>query len=127
MNPDYIPILTTIISVVGSLLVAYGTWTVSMKQARKKEHDEIMELLEEHRKETQKDIRALQDELTDTKAVMQNKISIIEIKIDTLSEMVEKHNGVIERTYILEQKSAVQEEQIKVANHRIEDLEKKPK
>jgi hypothetical protein len=37
---------------------------------------------------------------------------------------VEKHNGVIERTYKLEQETAVHTEQIKVANHRIEDLER---
>ena len=38
---------------------------------------------------------------------------------------VDKHNNVVERTYSLEQKMLVQEEQIKVANHRIEDLEHK--
>ncbi|MBP3781767.1 MAG: hypothetical protein J6I68_00805 [Butyrivibrio sp.] len=43
--------------------------------------------------------------------------------LNTLSQRVEKHNNVIERTYKLEQRVAVQEEQIKVANHRIEDLE----
>lgn len=35
------------------------------------------------------------------------------------------HNKVIERTYILERRTDVQEEQIKVANHRIEDLERR--
>lgn len=33
-----------------------------------------------------------------------NRIAIIETKIDNLSERVEKHNSVIERTYILETK-----------------------
>lgn len=33
------------------------------------------------------------------------------------------HNHFIERTYILEKRADVQEEQIKVINHRIEDLE----
>lgn len=106
MNPEYIPIVTTLISVAGSLLVAWGTWNVSMKQARRKEHDEIVNLLQEHRNETQL------------------QIAIIQKDIQTLSERVEKHNGVIERTFALEQKTAVQDEQIKVANHRIEDLEK---
>lgn len=46
-------------------------------------------------------------------------------KIDELSKRVEKHNNVIERVYKLEQDTAVQTEQIKVANHRIGDLEKK--
>lgn len=50
---------------------------------------------------------------------------IIEYKIDKLSERVDKHNSVIARTYKLEQDYAVVAEQIKVANHRIEDLERK--
>lgn len=35
-----------------------------------------------------------------------------------------KHNNVVERTYKLEELTALQEEKIKVANHRIDDLEK---
>lgn len=44
-------------------------------------------------------------------------------KIDELSRRVEKHNNVVERVYKLEQETAVQTEQIKIANHRIDDLE----
>lgn len=33
-----------------------------------------------------------------------NRISIIETKIDTLKEQVEKHNKIVERTFILEAK-----------------------
>lgn len=50
---------------------------------------------------------------------------LLEYKIDKLSERVDKHNSVIARTYKLEQDYAVVSEQIKVANHRIEDLERK--
>lgn len=50
---------------------------------------------------------------------------LIEYKIDKLSERVDKHNSVIARTYKLEQDYAVVAEQIKVTNHRIEDLERK--
>lgn len=39
-------------------------------------------------------------------------------RIEQLEKKVEKHNSVIERTYLLEEK-------MKVANHRIEDLERK--
>lgn len=46
-------------------------------------------------------------------------------RIEQLEKKVEKHNSTIERTYRLEQKCAVQDEEIKVANHRIEDLERK--
>jgi len=44
-------------------------------------------------------------------------------KIDALQKQVEKHNQVVERTFRLEEHSAVVDEQIKVVNHRISDLE----
>lgn len=44
-------------------------------------------------------------------------------RIEQLENKVEKHNKVIERVYKLETREAVMEEEIKVANHRIEDLE----
>lgn len=44
-------------------------------------------------------------------------------KIDALQKQVEKHNQVVERTFRLEEHAAVIDEQIKVANHRISDLE----
>ncbi len=46
-------------------------------------------------------------------------------RIEQLEKKVEKHNNVIERVYRLEQQNAVEEEEIKVANHRIDDLERK--
>jgi predicted nuclease with TOPRIM domain len=44
-------------------------------------------------------------------------------RIEQLEKKQDKYNGVIERVYILEKGEAVLEEEIKVANHRIEDLE----
>lgn len=44
-------------------------------------------------------------------------------KIDELKRQVEKHNTIIERTYRLEERATLTEEQIRVANHRISDLE----
>ena len=49
--------------------------------------------------------------------------ALLSYKLDELTKRVDKHNNVVERTYKLEEQTAVQEEQIKVANHRIEDLE----
>lgn len=54
-----------------------------------------------------------------------NSQKLIEYKIDKLSERVDKHNSVIARTYKLEQDYALIDEKIKVANHRIDDLERK--
>ena len=44
--------------------------------------------------------------------------ALMEYKIEELTQKVEKHNTIVERIYILEEK-------VKVANHRIDDLEKK--
>lgn len=50
--------------------------------------------------------------------------TLIEYKIDELAKRVDKHNNVIERVYELEKHTDVVDEQIKVANHRIADLER---
>lgn len=51
-------------------------------------------------------------------------ISLITYRLDELSDRVNKHNQLIERTYELEKKAELTEEKIKVANHRIDDLER---
>ena len=38
---------------------------------------------------------------------------------------MEKHNHLVERTYKLEETTKINEEKIRVANHRIEDLERR--
>ena len=48
---------------------------------------------------------------------------LVVYRIDQLEKKVEKHNQVVERVYSLERNEAVIEEEIKVANHRICDLE----
>jgi len=45
-------------------------------------------------------------------------------RLEQLEKKVDKHNSIVERTYKLEENQAVMTEQIKVANHRIDDLEK---
>ena len=44
-------------------------------------------------------------------------------RIEQLEKKVEKHNNLITRTFKLEQDFAVLDEKVKVANHRIDDLE----
>ena len=50
---------------------------------------------------------------------------IINYRLEKLEEKVNKHNSLIDRTYILEGKEKVLEEKIDVANHRIKDLEER--
>lgn len=57
-------------------------------------------------------------------AQLDKQTALLEQRLGQLSERVERHNNVIERTYKLEELIALQEEKIKVANRRIDDLEK---
>lgn len=49
--------------------------------------------------------------------------ALIAYRLEELEKKVDKHNTVVERTYELERRADVAAEQIKVANHRIDDLE----
>lgn len=105
-------VLTAIISAVTTLVVSLGTWHISMKQYRLRNMDMVTRAIDE-----------VKDTVTANNADIQQHLAVIDLKIQTLSDRVEKHNGVVERTYKLEQETAVQAEQIRVANHRIADLE----
>ncbi len=48
---------------------------------------------------------------------------LITYRLEQLENKVNKHNNIIERTYNIEARLDVDEEKIKVANHRIDDLE----
>lgn len=60
-------------------------------------------------------------------AAIQNNSTkkLIEYQLSELKKEVEKHNNVVERTYLLEKSTAVLENTVKSAHHRIDDLEKK--
>ena len=49
--------------------------------------------------------------------------ALVIYRLQQLEEKVNKHNNIVERMYRIEEKQMVMEEQIKVANHRILDLE----
>ena len=62
--------------------------------------------------------------ITEVSSELNNQIELIKKDISTLDDNVKKHNSVIERMYIAEGAISVLEEKIKVANNRINDLEK---
>lgn len=49
--------------------------------------------------------------------------ALIAYRLEELEKRVQAHNNLVERTYHLEEKTEVQEEKIRVINHRIDDLE----
>lgn len=133
-------IITALISGCTTLLVSIGTWHFSAKKDREKQRDDIKaELIKYHEKNREeikeirdKDLREIRDDLSNMGANLQNKIALIELSlghtqdsITALSNRVEKHNGVIERVYHLEDADKLLDEKISVANHRLSDLENK--
>ena len=126
-------IITALIAGAVTLLTSIGTWHFSAKKDRDKQREDIKaELIKYHEKNKEeikeireKDLREIRDDVSSLGANLQQKIAIIEIElgharndINALSTRVERHNGVVERTSVLEEK-------VSVANHRIDDLEHK--
>lgn len=105
-----------IITAVCTFLASVGSAAIVSAGNRNKTIDAVKEELQKVRSESQK-----------TDQEMHSDILLVRKDISTLSERVEKHNSVIERVFKLEQGAAVQTEQIKVANHRIDDLERSEK
>ena len=50
--------------------------------------------------------------------------ALVAYRLEQLESKGGKHNQVIERTYVLEESVSLLDERIKVANHRIADLER---
>lgn len=91
---------------------------------------EIIRTLEVHRSEylngiekIDKRIDNVESNITDVQASYQQNTAVIELKIETLSNHVEKHNNVIERTYQLESDVKVLTQRETASESRIKKLE----
>lgn len=86
-----VEVITAIISAITTLLVSVGTWHVTMRQYRLKNEEMV-----------NKAISDIKDTVTTNNAEIQEHLSIIDLKVGTLSDRVDKHNNLVERTYKLE-------------------------
>lgn len=50
-------------------------------------------------------------------------MALVEYRLEQLEKKVDKHNNLVERMYAVEEDQKVLTERMKVANHRIDDLE----
>lgn len=64
-----------------------------------------------------------QSELSDAK--MHEEIAVIKQDVTSLREETRKHNGMIERTYSLERRASVADEQIAVLNREMKEVKQK--
>ena len=114
-------------------MVSFGTWHVSMKKDRDELKDQLRQTLTEYYEKNrseikdirENDLQEIRNDLTTMGSTLREEIAVIKVNINTLSDRVDKHNNVIDRTYKLEQASALHEEQIKNMNHRVDNLEDK--
>lgn len=67
---------------------------------------------------------ALAGTLAGTYFANRKSAALIAYRLEQLEKRVQAHNNLVERMYQVEERTELQEEKIKVANHRIEDLEK---
>lgn len=106
-------IWSALIGAGGAVIVCLITQYFILKRAR-------MEMIESSKREREEMFNAQKESIVS----IQHQIEMVCYKVDELSKRVEKHNQVIDRTYALEKKADVIEEQIKVINHRLDDLER---
>ena len=66
---------------------------------------------------------ALAGTLTGSFLAHRKSTALLVYRLEQLEKKVDLHNKVVERTYHLEEQEALFEEKLKVANHRIDDLE----
>lgn len=65
----------------------------------------------------------VQQQREETEQKHNETISLIDYKLEQLTNKVNLHNNAVERLYQVEKKLGIDEERIKVANNRIKDLE----
>ena len=133
------------VGILTALIASIGSFQLSTKRDREKwksdlkaelityhnkNREEIEKIRQNDLKEIRNDITQTRDDITQMGANLQQKIAIVELNqshmredVVVLSNRVEKHNGVIERTYRLEDNDKLLDERIKVGNHRLNDLE----
>lgn len=67
---------------------------------------------------------ALVGTLAGTYFANRKSAALIAYRLEELERKVQAHNNLVERMYQVEERTELQEEKIKVANHRIDDLER---
>lgn len=83
----------------------------------------ITDTLAEHKDEYLSRIKGVENSILETQAVYQQTIAIFDVKLENLTKQVEKHNSVVERTFLLERDVAVLNQRETASEKRIRELE----
>lgn len=128
-----------IVAIIGGIITLVGYAVVDRREKNKQMDafkEDIMETLAKHRKEYLDGIEEVKTSVSDFKSLYQKNQAVTEYKIDNLEksntrhleqlkENQNKHNNLIERTFILEKQVSVLDNREKVSEHRLDDLERK--
>ena len=105
-------------SLITALVTAVGAFQLSVKKDRDKQKQDLEATLDAYYNKNREaiteirenDLREIRDDVTNMGANLQQKIALIEMSVGhtnenlmTLSNRVDKHNNVIERTFKCEQ------------------------
>ena len=104
----------------GVILIGYILTFITQRRKDRNEHDRR---LEEIRDDFAKQTNEIHISIRDMQSAYEQMMKIFEVKLDTLSERVERHNKVVERTYELEKAVEVLKNRNAVSEHRLADLE----
>lgn len=119
-----ISIIPAIISAAAAIIVCL----INNHLQRKRDESKRAEEKEQQQADLKADLTAHLEEVianqNESTSQIHNEIEMVKYQLSELAKHVDKHNNVIERTYELEKRTELQEEKIKVANHRLSDLEK---
>lgn len=117
-------VVALIVAALSFVATIYGHIRVS-KDSRDKTILAVRDEIRVIREDSEKADMKMGADFALLKQDMSAQISAVHQEVGTLRVAVEKHNSVIERVYQLEKGSEVMDEKMRVANHRIDDLEKK--
>lgn len=112
------------VAIIGGLFMFFGTCLTVWGTIKKTNKDNQIQR-EKYNNDLKADIATLKVQNEKHTDEIKSEISMLKYRIDEVEEKQDKHNQLIDRTYELEKKSAVHDEELKVANHRISDLERK--
>lgn len=99
----------------------------TIEKNHKESIDELSKEYHAELNEIKESISGLKDDVKSIKASNDNTVNVITLKIENLTDKVEKHNSVVERTYKLEQDVAVLKNREKVSENRLKDIENNEK
>lgn len=103
---DTTAIIVSTITQIAAIIIACGGWFVALKKTRIETSATVQKGLDANYQKVVSDLRtdmgSLKDDISGVNATIQQQMAIMEVKVETLSDRVERHNKVIDRTYALE-------------------------